>query len=131
MPYLSILGFVAIIFIVAVLALPHDKVGHYREYGMCWATALCLWLITSFIYKDVYLCFRLADRYWFDGDEFALLTLLPWLAIVHQFYPFKKIKRDKRAAGRLRLIRNCLWGVLATGFFIVFTVWLLVQFSNM
>lgn len=124
MPYLTILGFIAIIFIVSALALPSAKFRHYKEYGMCWATALCFWLVTAFIYEYLFITFRLADRYLPDGDLFALLTLLPWLAIVHQFYPFKTTKRDKRVSG-------CLWGVLGTVFVIVFVVWGLVQFCNM
>lgn len=54
-----------------------------------------------------------------DVDSFCLVALLPCFAVVHQLYPFKTVERS-------HVVSGFIWGALA----ILFTVWVLAQFSN-
>lgn len=121
---LSVLGVVVIAAAVFVFMLTRRNAGGKAEYARFVVIAACLWWVLSMAYECVYEPFSLAARHWPPADEFSLIILLPWFAVAHQLFPFRKVKRS-------RVVSLCLWGATAVVAMAVTAVWLLVQSSDM
>lgn len=112
-------GLVVCLLGLAFFTLPLKLVGEKIEYVRWAFLALSVWWLLCVLYS---IC-RMGPS-WPSTKEFEAFTLLPNLAIVHQLYPFKMVKRN-------RTVSFLLWGALAISLLIIAVVWILVQFSSM
>lgn len=109
-------GLVICVLAVAYFCVSERVVGHKYDYVKFTLVALSLWWLLSLVYHLVTPEAKV--------DFFSAITLLPVLAIVHQFYPFRTTPRNKT-------VSFLLWGAVVVGLVVVCGIWALVGLSNM
>ncbi len=119
-----LIGLVVCLLTVAYFVLPERIVGGKVEYVKYSLLAVSVWWVICLAYFVLVIQICGMGESLPSANEFSAISLLPCLAVVHQLFPFKAVKRN-------RTVSFLLWGTVIIGAVVVGLEWLLVQFSNM
>lgn len=109
---------------VAYFVLPERIVGGKVEYVKYSLLAVSIWRVICLAYFVLVIQVCGVGESLPSTNEFSAISLLPCLAVLHQLFPFRAVKRN-------RTVSFLLWGTVIIGVVAVGLGWVLVQFSNM